>query len=101
MLLGLIVKEVRTFQENLFHLDFIAGGLYPKLALSCISLELACQSAWHGIDIFEQPCRGSFFGPPPAHRLNPDVLENLFQKAGFRKWNHTDLSNPVLYRMDG
>ncbi len=50
--------------------------------------------------ILEWPYRDQTFGPPLAHRLNPEDLAGLFQKAGFQKWKMTDLSDTVLYMLE-
>ena len=50
--------------------------------------------------ILEWPYQDGTFGPPLAHRLKPGDLDNLFRKAGFRKWKVSDLSNTVFYRLE-
>lgn len=52
------------------------------------------------ICILEWPYRDGIIGPPLAHRLNPEDLGGLFQKAGYRKWNVTELTDTVLYRLE-
>ena len=52
------------------------------------------------VGILEWPYQDGAFGPSLAHRLKPEDLTNLFQKAGFRKWEATDLANTVLYRLE-
>jgi len=52
------------------------------------------------VAILEWPYREQPFGPPLAHRLNPDELTGLFQKAGFRTWKKADLSDTVLYLLE-
>jgi hypothetical protein len=52
------------------------------------------------VGILEWPYQDGAFGPPLAHRLNPEDLATLFQKAGFRKWKAADLSNTVFYRLE-
>jgi SAM-dependent methyltransferase len=52
------------------------------------------------VGILEWPYRDQLFGPPLTDRLKPEDLAVLFQKAGFRKWKLTDLSNSVFYRLD-
>lgn len=52
------------------------------------------------ICILEWPYRDQTFGPPIAHRLNPEYLVGLFKKAGFLKWERTDLSDIVLYLLE-
>jgi ubiquinone/menaquinone biosynthesis C-methylase UbiE len=50
--------------------------------------------------ILEWPYTEQPFGPPLAHRLNPEILVGLFHEAGFRKWKTLDLANTVLYCLD-
>lgn len=50
--------------------------------------------------ILEWPYRDQIFGPPLAHRLKPENLADLFQKAGFRKWTMTVLTDTVLYCLE-
>jgi ubiquinone/menaquinone biosynthesis C-methylase UbiE len=52
------------------------------------------------VGILEWPYQDGAFGPPLAHRLKPGDLDNLFRKAGFRKWKGSDLSNTVFYRLE-
>jgi ubiquinone/menaquinone biosynthesis C-methylase UbiE len=50
--------------------------------------------------ILEWPYRDGIIGPPLVHRLNPEELVGLFQKAGYRKWTMTELTDTVLYRLE-
>jgi SAM-dependent methyltransferase len=50
--------------------------------------------------ILEWPYQDGAFGPPLAHRLNPEDLADLFQKAGFQEWKSTELSNTIFYRLE-
>jgi hypothetical protein len=50
--------------------------------------------------ILEWPYREQSFGPPLAHRLRPDSLQALFEQAGFRTWQETNLVNTVLYLLE-
>jgi len=52
------------------------------------------------VGILEWPYQDQPFGPPLAHRLNPDLLADLFLEAGFGEWWQTDLSNTVLYLLE-
>jgi hypothetical protein len=52
------------------------------------------------VGILEWPYRDGVFGPQLAHRLKPEDLADEFRKAGFLKWNLTELSNTVCYRME-
>jgi SAM-dependent methyltransferase len=63
------------------------------------ALKEARRVARQRVGILEWPYQDGAFGPPLAHRLNPEDLANPFQKAGFRKWKVTDLSNTIFYRL--
>lgn len=52
------------------------------------------------VGLLEWPYREQPFGPPLAHRLNPEELAGLFQAAGFRIWKKADLSDTVLYILE-
>lgn len=49
--------------------------------------------------ILEWPYRDQLFGPPLAHRLESEFLNQIFRKSGFRKWDVIDLLNTVFYRL--
>jgi SAM-dependent methyltransferase len=64
------------------------------------TLNEASRVAYKHVGIQEWPYRVQSFGPPLTDRLNPEFLASLFNKAGFRKWNMTNLSNTVFYYLD-
>jgi SAM-dependent methyltransferase len=49
--------------------------------------------------ILEWPYRDEEFGPPLAHRINPEQLTHLIHKAGFSQWEFQALSNTMVYRL--
>jgi SAM-dependent methyltransferase len=51
--------------------------------------------------ILEWPYRDEEFGPPLAHRINPEELTHLMHKAGFMHWEFQAFSNTVAYRLSG
>jgi ubiquinone/menaquinone biosynthesis C-methylase UbiE len=65
----------------------------------------ALQEAWrvtrNRVCILEWPYREEESGPPLAHRINPEELTHLFQKAGFLHWEFQAFSNTVGYRLNG
>jgi len=50
--------------------------------------------------ILEWPYQSQSFGPPLAHRLKPEFLEELFHLAGFEDWQTTELDATILYRLN-
>ncbi|MFZ2097157.1 MAG: class I SAM-dependent methyltransferase [Anaerolineales bacterium] len=53
------------------------------------------------ICVLEWPYREQTYGPAMEHRLSPTKLELLFKLADFDSWNQIQLTNTVLYRLDG
>ena len=88
---------------------------YPNAAFDLVFLGLvlhesddplkALQEAWrvtrNRVCILEWPYREEESGPPLAHRINPEELTYLFQKAGFLHWEFQAFSNTVGYRLNG
>jgi SAM-dependent methyltransferase len=64
------------------------------------TLQEALRITRQQVCILEWPYRDQSFGPPLSDRLNPEDLVGYFQKAGFRKWTMTELTDTVLYRLD-
>ena len=64
------------------------------------TLKEARRVARQQVCILEWPYRDGVIGPPLAHRLNPEELVELFEKAGYRKWNMLELTDTVLYRLE-
>jgi len=50
--------------------------------------------------ILEWPYRSQLFGPPLAHRLKPEGLEEMFHSAGFGNWQTSELTATILYRLN-
>lgn len=63
-------------------------------------LQEARRVARQRVGILEWPYQEGSFGPPLVHRLNPEDLTTMFQKAGFRKWKLAELSNTVFYKLE-
>ena len=92
--------ESLPYPEGSF--DFVFLGLVLHESDEPLkALKEARRVARQQVGILEWPYQDGAFGPPLAHRLRLDNLANLFQKAGFRKWKITDLSNTIFYRLEG
>jgi SAM-dependent methyltransferase len=50
--------------------------------------------------VLEWPYREQTFGPSLSDRLNPARLEELFNEAGFTRWECNRLNNVDLYRLE-
>jgi len=63
------------------------------------------QEAWrvtrNRVCILEWPYRDEEVGPPLAHRIEPEELTQMIQKAGFLHWEFQAFSNTVVYRLSG
>jgi ubiquinone/menaquinone biosynthesis C-methylase UbiE len=91
--------EALPFPDSSFELVFLGVVLHeseePLEALKeCKRVSRA------RVAILEWPYEIQPFGPPMEHRLNPEDMVLLFQKAGFRKWKMVDLTNTILYLLE-
>ncbi len=91
--------EVLSSPDGSFDLVFL-GLVLHESDEPLKALTEARRVARQRVGILEWPYQDGAFGPPLAHRLKPEDLANLFQKAGFRKWKVTDLSNTIFYRLE-
>ena len=91
--------EALPYQDGSF--DFVFLGLVLHESDEPLkALTEARRVGRKRVGILEWPYHDGAFGPPLAHRLNPEDLTTLFQKTGFRKWKATTLSNTVFYRLE-
>jgi SAM-dependent methyltransferase len=91
--------EALPYLDGSFDLVFL-GLVLHESDEALIALKEAARVARQRVCILEWPYRDQTFGPPPAHRLNPEDLAGLFQQAGFRKWGRQDLANTVFYCLE-
>jgi SAM-dependent methyltransferase len=91
--------EALPYPDRSFDLVFL-GLVLHESDEPLKTLKEALRVAWKRVGIQEWPYRDQSFGPPLAHRLNPEDLAVLFQKAGFRKWKMTDLADTVLFLLE-
>jgi ubiquinone/menaquinone biosynthesis C-methylase UbiE len=91
-------SEVLPFSDNAFDLVFL-GLLLHESDDTLQTLKEARRVATQRVCILEWPYREQTFGPPLAHRLNPEDLFKLFREASYRQWEIVELSNTVFYRL--
>lgn len=88
--------EALPYPDSSFDLVFL-GLVLHETDETIKALMEARRVARKRVCIQEWPYRESSFCPPLADRLNPEDLVTLFDKAGFRKWKLSNLSDTVLY----
>jgi len=91
--------EALPYPDRSFDLVFL-GLVLHESDEALKTLQEARRVTRQRVGILEWPYKDSAFGPPLAHRLNPEDLAKLFRKAGFRKWKATELSNTIFYRLE-
>ena len=91
--------EALPWPDGSFDLVFL-GVVLHEADDTLKAIKDARRVARQRVCILEWPYRDGVFGPPLADRLNPDTLADMFQKAGFRKWKLTELSNTVFYLLE-
>ena len=91
--------EALPYPDSNFDLVFL-GLVLHETDEPIKALQEGRRVARQRVGILEWPYREGVFGPPLAHRLNPETLVGLFQQAGFRKWKLTELSNTVFYGLE-
>ena len=92
--------ELLPYLDGSFDLVFL-GLVLHESDDPLKALQEAHRVARQRVGILEWPYREGVFGPPLAHRLNPEELAGLFQQAGFRNWKVSELSNTVFYGLEG
>lgn len=90
--------EALPYPDGAFDLVFLGLVLHESDEPLKV-LKEARRVARKRVCILEWPYQDGAFGPPLAHRLNPEELAGLIQKAGFRKWKAHDLSNTIFYQL--
>jgi ubiquinone/menaquinone biosynthesis C-methylase UbiE len=91
--------EALPYPDGSFDLVFM-GLVLHESDEPLKALQEARRVARQQVCILEWLYREGVFGPPLAHRLNPEDLTGWFQKSGFIKWKETDLANTVLYQLE-
>lgn len=93
------IAEALPYPDCSFDLVFL-GLLLHESDEPLKTLTEARRVSGKRVCILEWPYREQPFGPPLAHRLDPEVLIGLFNKAGFRKWKVVELTNTSFYRLE-
>ena len=93
------LAEALPYPDRSFDLVFL-GLLLHESDEPLKTLTEAHRVAGKRVCILEWPYREQPFGPPLAHRLDPEILIGLFHKAGFRKWKVVELTNTSFYRLE-
>jgi SAM-dependent methyltransferase len=88
--------EALPYEDSSFDIVFL-GLVLHESDEPLKALTEARRVAKQQVGILEWPYKEGTFGPPLVHRLNPNDLAGMFQKAGFREWKTTNLSNTVFY----
>jgi ubiquinone/menaquinone biosynthesis C-methylase UbiE len=93
------VAESLSYLDDSFDMVFF-GLLLHETDDTLKALIEAYRVARKRVCILEWPYREQPFGPPLAHRLDPEILLAFFHQAGFQNWNIDQLENTTLYRLD-
>jgi len=93
------IAEALPYPDRSFDLVFL-GLLLHESDEPLKTLTEARRVSGKRVCILEWPYREQPFGPPLAHRLDPEILIGLFNKAGFRKWKVVELTNTSFYRLE-
>ena len=93
------LAEALPYPDRSFDLVFL-GLLLHESDEPLKTLTEAHRVAGKRVCILEWPYREQPFGPPLAHRLDPEVLIGLYHKAGFRKWKVVELTHTTFYRLE-
>ncbi len=91
--------EALPFGDQSFDLVFL-GLVFHETDDPLKALQEALRSTRQRVAILEWPYRDQPFGPPLHDRLHPDILDDLFKRAGCSTWRTIELSNTVLYRLE-
>jgi ubiquinone/menaquinone biosynthesis C-methylase UbiE len=94
------ISEALPFKDKSFDLVFL-GLLLHESDDTFQTLKESRRVAIQRVCILEWPYREQPFGPPLVHRLKPDNLISLFERAGYQKWEVMQLTNTVFYRLEG
>jgi SAM-dependent methyltransferase len=90
--------EALPFEAQTFDLVFM-GVVFHETDDALQTLREALRVARQRVVILEWPYREEEFGPPLAHRLKPEEVAALANKAGFEKVETLYLDHMVLYRL--
>ena len=90
--------EKLPFNAEAFDLVFL-GHLLHETDDPLADLKEARRVAKGRVVVLEWPYRQQEQGPPLAHRLRPEAIEDLAHRAGFNKAERIQLKHVDLYRL--
>ncbi|MCL4473266.1 MAG: class I SAM-dependent methyltransferase [Actinobacteria bacterium] len=90
--------EKLPFNAGVFDLVFF-GHLLHETDEPLEALKEAHRVAIARVVVLEWPYRHEEQGPPLAHRLRPEVIEDLARQAGFSMAEHIQLKHVDLFRL--
>ena len=93
------IAESLPFAENEFDLVFMGLVLHETDDL-LKALQEARRVIKQRLAILEWPYEANEFGPPLKHRVSPEQIKFLGQKAGFKSIEQIALNELALYRLD-
>jgi ubiquinone/menaquinone biosynthesis C-methylase UbiE len=93
------LAEALPFPNRSYDLAFL-GMVLHETDDPLQALREARRVARLRVAILEWPYQPQEFGPPLEHRLKPDQIDSLFQKAGLHSIKSDLLSNLILYLAD-
>ncbi len=90
--------ELLPYPDHSFDLIFL-GLVLHETDDPLKALKEALRVSRKRVCILEWNYKNQLFGPPLAHRLKSELLEEMFHSAGFRNWQTTEFSATILYRL--
>lgn len=84
------------FKDNEFDFSLMAHLLHEVQNPETVLLEAKRVTKNH-IFVLEWPYQKEEMGPPLEHRLNPNLMLELFEKAGLSKPHSLHVKNMILY----
>ena len=90
--------EEIPFEASSFDLVFL-GHVLHETDNPLIALKEARKVARNRVAVLEWPYRKEEQGPPLEHRLAPEAIEDLVNKAGFQKVERLQLAHIDFYRL--
>jgi ubiquinone/menaquinone biosynthesis C-methylase UbiE len=90
--------ETIPFENAAFDLLFL-GHVLHETDNPLKALQEARRVAQNRVAVLEWPYQQDTHGPPLEHRLSPDTIEGLANKAGFQKIERIRLAHMDFYRL--
>ena len=92
------VAEHLPFSDDAFDLVFM-GHVLHEVDDARKALSEARRVAAMRVSILEWPYRTEELGPPLAHRLAAQAIEEMARSAGFRQIDRVDLTHMILFHL--